>query len=129
MYQSVLCYDLRAKFRSSSDYIWIRVGPQPPVKATTDDDNDDNDDYDDGDDDDDEDGDDDDDGTRDGHDDRGERQTASPSARGREIEQWHTENKSLAGWAPTFKKLFTRFGGSDQTFKKLLNVWRSGTKL
>ena len=90
MYQSVLCVDPGAKFRPSSDYTRTRVGPQPPVKATTDDDNDD---YDDGDDDDDQDGDDDDDGTRDGHDDRGERQTASPSARGREIEQRHTEKR------------------------------------
>ena len=54
MYQSVLCFDLGAKFRPSSDYTRIRVGSQPPVKATTDDDNDDDDD---GDDDDDEDGD------------------------------------------------------------------------
>ena len=57
------------------------------MKATTDDNNDDDDDGDD----DDEDGDDD--RTRDGHDDRGERQTASPSARGRELAQKHTETR------------------------------------
>ena len=65
--------------------------PQPLVEATTDDDdNGDDDDDEDGDDEDDDD-DDDDDGIRDGHDDRGERQTASPSARGRELEQTDTE--------------------------------------
>ena len=70
------CADLGSKFTPSSEYTRIRVGPHPPVKATTDDNNDD---------DDDEDGDDD--RTRDGHDDRGERQTASSSARGHELEQ------------------------------------------
>ena len=93
MHQSGLCLDLGAKFRLSSDYTQTDVGSQPPVRATTDDDSDDDDDDDDdGDDDDDEDGDDDDDDrTRDGHDDRGERQTASPNARGRELKQRHTE--------------------------------------
>ena len=58
MYRSVLCFDLGAKFRPSSDFTRIREGSQPLVEATTDDDNEDDDDGDD--EDDDEDGDDDD---------------------------------------------------------------------
>ena len=69
MYQSVLCSDLGGKFRPSSGYTRIRVGPQPPAKATGDDDNDD----DDGDDDEDDEDGHDDDRTKDGHDDCGER--------------------------------------------------------